>query len=393
MNPIQPPVAPREAHEVNGHAASWPDVPDAAETDANAAAHDASGEDAFPASGAGPGTTIGQRSGLRRFLSTSARLILTALLLGLVASQLELAALGERLAGMNWFWAAAALAMTFGERMAQATKWHLLLGSKSNTISWPVAMRVQLTATFFGGFLPSSLGVDTLRVIAVVRRGMKVVDAMAATLLDRAVMIASQLAVGGVMAMALSTQLPASVRWFIWIFAGVAALGGGLVLASPVARGLGKWMRPVIGKHLMEKVARFYEAVQSYREQPATLGLVGLTVLGVFMLRTLFGLMMVWAMDVDVTLPQLILVLPLLWVLATLPVTIGALGLQEGVYLLLFGILGVGATAAVSVSLLEHVLVRLASLPGAIFWAVGDRPEIEKQSAARVSTEGDGISG
>lgn len=53
-----------------------------------------------------------------------------------------------------------------------------------------------------------------------------------------------------------------------------------------------------------------------------------------------------------------------------LPITIGGFGVQEASYVLLMSLIGIGPAVAVSMSLIEHVVARLASLPGLLF--IGD---------------------
>ena len=56
-----------------------------------------------------------------------------------------------------------------------------------------------------------------------------------------------------------------------------------------------------------------------------------------------------------------------LWVALMLPITIGGFGVQEIGYVALLGFVGVAPAVAIGVSFLEHVVVRLVTLPGALF--------------------------
>jgi uncharacterized membrane protein YbhN (UPF0104 family) len=61
------------------------------------------------------------------------------------------------------------------------------------------------------------------------------------------------------------------------------------------------------------------------------------------------------------------MVIPILWIIVMLPITVGGIGVQDAGYVALMAFLGVPAALAVSMSLIEHVVTRLASLPGAFF--------------------------
>ena len=49
------------------------------------------------------------------------------------------------------------------------------------------------------------------------------------------------------------------------------------------------------------------------------------------------------------------------------PITIGGIGDAGRGLQVLMGLIGIGAPVAVSMSLVEHIVARLASLPGAFF--------------------------
>jgi uncharacterized protein (TIRG00374 family) len=309
-------------------------------------------------------------SAMRWRLMLVLKLTLTAALVALVISQLDLSQLAARLAGMHVGWCAAALAMALLERFIQAAKWRALVKGKAPDASLGMmrVFRIQLIANFFGSFLPSSVGVDAIRIMAMRRQGVETVDTVAATLVDRGLIVVGQLIFGAVMALVLSTVLPPGLRWFIWITAGVVLAMGALLSIAPMMRWAGRRMGPLIGQTLQRKIGELYGAMHSYHRQPRTLAVAGgLTVLA-FGVRLLFAQALVWTMGVELALWQLALVWPLTWLVTMLPITLGAIGLQEGAYIVLFGIFGIAPTAAVSVSLLEHVTSRLVTVPGGLAW-------------------------
>lgn len=81
-----------------------------------------------------------------------------------------------------------------------------------------------------------------------------------------------------------------------------------------------------------------------------------------FFVRILFAKSIALSCGVNVPMLDLLLVIPILWILVMLPMTIGGFGVQEASYALLMGLVGVGPAVAVSMSLIEHVVARAASL-------------------------------
>ncbi len=73
------------------------------------------------------------------------------------------------------------------------------------------------------------------------------------------------------------------------------------------------------------------------------------------------------AFGVDVGFADLLLVIPILWIIVMLPITIGGIGLQDAGYVAVMALIGVTPAIAVSMSIIEHVVTRAVSLPGALF--------------------------
>ncbi len=79
------------------------------------------------------------------------------------------------------------------------------------------------------------------------------------------------------------------------------------------------------------------------------------------------------------------LFLPVVQVMVLLPVSIGGLGVQEGVLILLLGRVGVSKSVALSYALLIRALSLLISLPGGILYALNR----SKSSATKYRLSGD----
>jgi uncharacterized membrane protein YbhN (UPF0104 family) len=128
-------------------------------------------------------------------------------------------------------------------------------------------------------------------------------------------------------------------------------------------------MIPWLPRAIREHSAEIAVATLSYRHQPRRLLYVSIVTLALFVVRLCFAKSLVLACGADVSFGQLLVVIPILWIVVMLPITIGNIGLQDAGYVALMGLLGVPAAVAVSMSLIEHVAARAASLPGVLFLA------------------------
>ena len=86
------------------------------------------------------------------------------------------------------------------------------------------------------------------------------------------------------------------------------------------------------------------------------------------LLRIVIGKCLLLACHVDVPFMTLGYVLPVVWAMAMMPISIGGIGVQDATYVLLLGYAGVSSAIAIIVSLLDHVLTRIPILFGVLFW-------------------------
>ncbi|MBM3134178.1 MAG: UPF0104 family protein, partial [Chloroflexi bacterium] len=59
---------------------------------------------------------------------------------------------------------------------------------------------------------------------------------------------------------------------------------------------------------------------------------------------------------------------PLIAFVLVVPISVNGIGLKEVAFVFFFGLVGVERGAALSISLLFHLIIVLASLPGGLLW-------------------------
>jgi uncharacterized protein (TIRG00374 family) len=293
--------------------------------------------------------------------------------LGLLAVVIWVAdwrAIWQVLRHVDLAWVGCAAGLAALDRVVLNYRWQLLLAARNLHLGFMRLLRVQLAANFLGSFLPSSLGVDAIRIAALLRAGHPSADVFASTLVDRATIVAATLVFGSATIVALAgTRIPDDLFWLVLFVTG-AMVAGGLAILHPAVR---RWVRERLFVRLpssiRDKVADVARATLAYRHQVRLLVWVSFTTLAVFAIRILFAKALALACGADIGFADLLLVIPLLWIIVMLPITIGGIGLQDIGYVALMALIGVPAAVAVSMSLIEHLVVRAVSLPGAFFLA------------------------
>ncbi len=265
-------------------------------------------------------------------------------------------------------WIIVAFVLAALDRLIINQRWQLLLEARGVDIGFAKVVRIQLGANFLGTFLPTSIGVDALRIAALCRAGEPAPAVIAATLVDRISLILATLLLGAVMLLFFAQSfIPKQVT--DEVVAGTAFIFavGAICLHKSVRRWVRLALLPRVPERFRQTLHDVAEAALTYRhEYRAMAGLAALTLLA-FVIRIYFVKALTLAVGADLPILTLAMIVPILWIIVMLPITVGGLGVQDAGYVALMTLMGVPASLAVGMSLMEHVVARLGSLPGVFF--------------------------
>ena len=307
------------------------------------------------------------------------RLLVSLTLLAVVVRVADWRAIGQVLRDVDPIWVGGVAGCALLDRIVFTYRWELLLLVRGIRLGFAKLFRVQLAANFLGSFLPSSLGVDAIRIAALLRAGLPSSEVIATTLVDRATIVVATLLFGSVTILALAgTRLPGDLGWIVLLTTATATAACAAILHPRVRQWVSARLVPRLPLRLRARFTEIARATLAYRHERRHLLWVAIVTVALLFVRLLFAKALALACGVDVPFLDLLLVIPILWIVVMLPITIGGIGLQEAGYVALMGLLGVSPAVAVSMSLIEHVVSRAVSLPGALF--LGDVTGATKRS-------------
>jgi uncharacterized protein (TIRG00374 family) len=314
-------------------------------------------------------------------MSLLLRVVISLGLLALVIALADWREVASALKGVDLRWVGAAAAIAAVDRLVINRRWQILLAARGIRLGFLPLLRIQLAANFLGLFLPSSVGLDAVRIAALCRAGEPSAQVIAATLVDRATLMVATLLFGSAMMLALAgTLVPPEVTRFVIIATATALITIALCLLPSIRR----WVRlnifmrvPVRWRHALLNIA---DASLAYRnEWNVILRVAGWTLL-LFAVRLLFAKAVVLSCGAEVSFAELCVIIPVLWIVVMLPITIGGIGVQDAGYVALMSLVGIAPAVAVSMSLVEHVIVRAVTLPGVLFLS-----DVSNPRPARIS--------
>jgi uncharacterized protein (TIRG00374 family) len=289
-------------------------------------------------------------------------------LLAIAVGSADPGAVWQTLLSLDGWLALAALALYVGDRALMAYKWDVLLRARSIGIGFLTALRLYLVSGLISTVTPGGIGGDVYRVVAL--SGFRAKTAVAATVVVERLL--------GVVVMGLFTlaTLPAAAGYFgltssaaAWTV--VALVAGSLgAFLLPLRPGAAEWLWQRVPLLRMERIrAKLDLFLAAYRQPGAHSGTAAFVALTVLDLLVMIAVDLVAARALGITAPWLFFVVttPAIQFLGRLPVTVGGLGVQEGLYVLALVQAGFPPEAGVAFALFRRVIpLCVAQLPAAL---------------------------
>lgn len=295
---------------------------------------------------------------------------------GLVAFVLWRAGLGDVMAilgGISLAEGALVVLLHTGDRMLMAYKWRRLLIAKGLDVGFGEATRAYYVSSFASIFLPMTVGADIVRVSIMRGSRASTETVIASIALERALGALSQAvfcAFSVALIVALQMQMPVETSTLA-----VAAIAAVLVLSAslPLSFRVAAVARERLGEAsgLAGKLGILAGEYASWRNHPREIWTFLLLTLleGLFPIATYLAAAA--ALGVPTTAVEMAAVVPVVYLVARLPISAAGIGVEQGGFAYAATWLGLMAQApAAAISfLVSPIALMVALLPGLAAWA------------------------
>jgi len=305
--------------------------------------------------------------------STAARLIITAAILAYLLRSIDVGASVHAMLRVDPWWFAFTLLLVAIDRVVMAVRWLLLLRAAGVDISATAALRIFLTSSFVGSFLPAGVGADAARAYEVASRTSRGSQAVASVGIDRMLGLVA-IAVLGIAGLAgWSQHVDPDLRLRLMA---AAFLGGAATLAvvwvDPLVRAClpARWHGTLWGW----RVLRLGDAVGAYRRHPRVLLQVMALSIAVQLVRVFQAYGLGRGLGLEIGLPYYLVFMPVAMLLLLLPVSISGFGLPQAAIVWLLRPVGVPDAESLALATLIIVIGIIGNLPGALLYAVRRKP-------------------
>ena len=246
--------------------------------------------------------------------------------------------------------------------MVGGVRWWLLFRHLVGPVSLRQIMPSYYLGVFFNNVLPSAYGGDLARSARLYVSGMSGSALVGSALMDRILGLVSVVMMGGV---ALILMPPGLANRFAWPVLGASFLG--LVFAF-ILFVLPDWVK-IVDRGLGHRWPRIHAVLScfpKYRAAPKLLLIAfGLSVLNQALVVIVF-LLLASAVGIDVPVLRFVVILMLVFLVASLPISLGGLGPREGVLMALLLPLGVDSSLVLTLSIVYLFVLWCAAMPGVL---------------------------
>ncbi len=286
-----------------------------------------------------------------RWLRWAGTLISSGLFIWLLARQNWRAILASIWQLPAWVLPAAIL-LYFSGMLANAVRWWILLQAQKIDIPFGEILKIVLVGAFSSNFLPSTIGGDALRIVALLNYTPDKTLSAASVVVDRLLNVLATLTFTPLVLLTFGS--PAAL---IQIFKNQASQN--LWLGGPA---LPRLLRKISGwwGHL-------WRTFQIWLRHPGTVlsafGVAWYSILAVFCAVWLIGR----GLRMEVSLLQVSGVMTLTYFLTLLPISLNGYGLREVAVTTLYVYLGATTEQAVTLAVVTRFITMLETLPGAVW--------------------------
>lgn len=307
------------------------------------------------------------------------RIAISAALIVILASRLDSAKIARALADIHWDWIVFSLVTFAASLVLGNLQWVMLLNLQGIRIPFRRALSFYFVGAFFNNFLPANIGGDVVRIYDVYKDSGRPDQAIAATVTDRLVGMMT-LAV-----LAMPAGLYAAIRYadlglerdfgltslaIVLAFVAILIVAFLVLFSRRLARGLRDLARPLLIRGLHDRFKRVYESFYIYSRSGRALWSVLALSLLVQALRTVVHYQVARAMGLPIPPIYFFLFVPVIAIFIALPISIGGLGVREGLGIYLFrkAVPAVSSEQAFMMGLLAYLVGVVVSLAGGVIY-------------------------
>ena len=307
---------------------------------------------------------------MRKIIPLLVKLLVGVAILLYLFRSLDIHTVFQLTKDINYFWVFVAFMLIISLRFLMALRWRSILHCYGMNVSMNEVVRIVFISSSLGQVLPAGVGTDIVRGYQLNKSQGRVLDITATILIDRFIGVFSMGVVamlGGVIGQRIG--IPLNLVYTLTLFN----------LALILTWYFSGYLRPLLinirlftyaGLQKLRKLVVALTNLQALKPIVPQLFLVSVLV-QLVRCSVFYFLYLSFGQTIEII--YFIVFIPILYVLLTVPVSFGGLGIREVSLVYFFGMADVAPEVSVSVGLLHYVLHLGAFFPGLLLWFTADK--------------------
>lgn len=259
-----------------------------------------------------------------------------------------------------------------GNIFISSLKWKILLKAKGIIITWWELARCYWISTFFGNYLPTSIGGDIVRLMMFKNLGQSA-SVAASIVWERMTGFLILLGWSMLVLIMKSDYFEiGSLYIFLWFLVAAGFIAIAIVIFSGkklalLFERLAKSQKGFFGK-FFGKLFKFSNAVNEYHDKKRAILVTLLLSIPFYLIGVVCNYLIFISLGGNVAFGEVLAILPIIYLISLMPISLNGLGLSEGAFVILFSQVGVATPLALAAAVVRRVIHLMVSLIGGLLW-------------------------
>ena len=294
---------------------------------------------------------------------------ISLIILAIILNKIDWNTVVKNFKNANFFLIFIAFLFNICERIELTYKWNLLIKVRGINVTFIRLFLINMIGTFFGLFLPSSLGTDVVRGYYLVKNNSEKSISVSSVFVDRILGMFSLLLLGVISIFFTGNLIKTfNIKIYIVVLFIFAALFIYLFQKDETIKFLKKILKNVKYKKIIEKGIKLHYSILEYKKYPKTLIFSFAVTLLVQLTRILTYYFVALAFNISVPIIYFFLIVPIIMLVIMIPISIGGLGLKEGTFIAFFTLLGVSINNSAAISFTNTFINTTITLLGGLVY-------------------------
>ena len=258
--------------------------------------------------------------------------------------------------------------------LVSVAKWRILLAAQAVELPWFPLVSYYWTGTFFSNFLPTSVGGDVVRLVAMRQHGQsaQIGSSIVAERLSGVMVLVLLCALGLLM----RQEYFRATGVYLVLWAAVIGAATAIVVCVQFGRRLlaysstrlaisGAWQLK-----LSEILRKITESFDLYSKRLLSLSFAFLISFPFYFLVMLSQFLVIQAFEVDLRFEEVVYIAPMIALVSMIPLSPNAVGVAEGAFVLFYTQAGLTVEQAFAAAIVRRAVNLLVSSIGGVFWAL-----------------------